>query len=81
MEESCLVLADTAQEHAIFPPVRISLWGRAAWKEDAGTRVRLHRDSPSFQIRHVEESQPRESMALNPSQKQVREQKENNKGF
>lgn len=49
-----------------------------AWKEDVDTRVRPYRDSLSFQMRCVEESQPRESMALNPSQKQVREQKGNN---
>lgn len=69
------MLADTAQANAIFFPQKISLWGRAACKEDADTRVRLYRDSLSFQMRRVEESEPRESMALNPSQKQVREQK------
>lgn len=56
----------------------MSVWGRAAGKEDASSRVRFGRDPLSSPMSRVRESQPQEAVALNPSQKQVREQKGNN---
>lgn len=72
------MLAATAQERAIFPSEQV--WGMAAWKEDASSRVRFGRDPLSSPMSRVRESQPWESVVWNPSQKQVSEQKGNNAG-